>query len=319
MASRVGRELGVRDGALAFVENATAGVNAVLASLPLRPGDVVVVLDQAYPAVRLAAETWAARRGATVRVAALPFPPEDEDGLVAAVAGALDERVRLVVLDHVCSATGIVLPVARLVAACREAGARVLVDGAHVPGMLPLDLEALGADWSTGNLHKWMWAPRGCAVLHAAPWAREGLLPAVISLRAEAGYPVAFDWVGTRDVSPWLAADAALAFHRWVRPEVARAWSHRLAVEGARRLAAAWGTSAPVPERFCGSMAIVELPVAGPADPDRARDLRRRLAVEHGLVCQVLPHAGRLWLRLSGQVYLEMSDLDRLEEVVKRW
>jgi isopenicillin-N epimerase len=163
-AARLATFVGAAAPDLVFVENATAGCNAVLTSIALSAGDEILLTDHGYPAVRKAALHVAARTGARVVEAAIQFPIEEPSDIIATVTARLGPRTRLVVLDHVTSPTAVILPVRELTALCRAAGARVLIDGAHGPGMLPLDIPAIGADWYVGNCHKWLMAPKGSAL-----------------------------------------------------------------------------------------------------------------------------------------------------------
>ncbi|HEY1962767.1 MAG TPA: aminotransferase class V-fold PLP-dependent enzyme, partial [Rhizomicrobium sp.] len=156
-----------------FCENATAAVNAVLASLPLKRGDEIVTTSHAYGAVLKAMQLWAARRDAVVRLAEVPPLVESETQVIEAIAAAFSSRTRLLVVDHITSPTAIVFPIAEIVQTARAAGVPVLVDGAHAPGQVELDVPALGADWYTGNAHKWFFAPRGCGLLWTAPQWQE--------------------------------------------------------------------------------------------------------------------------------------------------
>ena len=192
-----------------FCENATYAVNSVLASFPLKPGDEIVTTSHAYGAVLKAMRIWAERRGAQLAVANVPAIVESEDEVVDAVRRAFTPRTRLLIVDHITSATAIVFPVARIAAAARAANIAVMIDGAHAPGQLPLNVEEIGADWYTGNAHKWLFAPKGCGMLWTAPSRQSVTLPVVLSHGAPDGYVAGFDWVGTRDVTPWLCFEAA--------------------------------------------------------------------------------------------------------------
>ena len=175
--------VGTTADALVFVDNATSGCGAVLGSLDLRPGDRILVTDHGYGAVTNAARHVAARAGAEVVTMAMPWPRFDRAAIVHAYREAITPRTRLVILDHVTSGSALVMPVEDILALARAAGARVLVDGAHAPGLLPLALDALDADWWTGNLHKWAMAPRSSAILVARADARESLTREQLELR----------------------------------------------------------------------------------------------------------------------------------------
>ena len=204
-ATALARYVNADPDGLGFVANATEGCNAVLRSLRLAPGDEILVLSHGYGAVRKTATFVAARAGARVAEATLPFPCPTEAAVLDALATALSPRTRIAVLDHITSPSALVLPIAAMVALCRARGVPVLVDGAHAPGQVPLDLSALDADWYTGNAHKWLFAPRGCAFLATAARQRARTHPAVISHGHGAGYVAEFDWTGTRDPSAFLA------------------------------------------------------------------------------------------------------------------
>src|SRR5262249_46387161 len=200
------------------VANATTGVNAVLRSLDFTASDEILVTDQGYNACRNTAEFVAARAGARVTVARVPFPLRASGDVVEAVLASLTPRPRLALLDHVTSPTGLVFPIAELVGALRERGVETLVDGAHAPGMLALDLGKLGAAYYTGNLHKWVCAPKGAAFLFARRELQAALRPPVLSHGANSPrtdrtrFRIEFDYMGTDDPSPFLCVPACLRF-----------------------------------------------------------------------------------------------------------
>src|SRR5262245_60162966 len=177
VAGQLAAFLGAAGEDLVFVDNATTGVNAVLRSFPLRPNDEVLITDHTYPAVRNAVRFVCGRAGARMVEARVPFPPESPDGIVAAVTAAVTERTRLAVFDLISSVSAIVMPAAALARVCRDAGVRVLIDAAHGPGMVDLDFPSLQADWVTGNAHKWLFAPKGSALMWATKAAQADLHP----------------------------------------------------------------------------------------------------------------------------------------------
>ncbi|HYZ33929.1 MAG TPA: aminotransferase class V-fold PLP-dependent enzyme, partial [Crenalkalicoccus sp.] len=259
-AAVLARFLGADAEGLAFVANATEGCNAVLRSLALRPGEEVLILDQGYGAVRKTAGFVAAAAGAQLVEIALPFPRPDEAEVLAALSAAIGPRTRIAVLDHITSPSALVLPISAMVALCRARGVPVLVDGAHAPGQVPVELAALGAHWYAGNCHKWLFAPKGCAFLWAAPGRREGLHPTVISHGLGQGYLAEFDWTGTRDPSAWLAIEAALAAHARLGGAALMARNWAMALQAGAMLAARFGTELAARPEMAGAMAAVRLP-----------------------------------------------------------
>jgi len=318
-ADRVAGFLGTSGDGLAFVDNATSGINAVLRSIDLAAGDEILVHDQAYGGIVRAASFVARARGATMTRFALPFPAGDAAEFVAAVERAIAPRTRVVLLDHVASETALVMPLAAMAAACRSRGVAVLVDGAHAPGAIDVDVEALGVDWYVANLHKWAFAPRSCGILWAAPERRADLHPPVLSWGVTSGdWLQEFDWTGTRDPSPWLAAPAALDFMADVfGVDAMRAHNHALAWASAARLCRRWARDWPTPEAMVGCMVTVPLPDGlGAADAANAQRLRDALFARHAIEVPVIARGGALWARLSLQVYNDGDDVERFAAAI---
>ncbi len=315
-AARLAAFLGVSGEDLSFVDNATTGMNAVLASLDLKAGDEIVTTDHCYGAVRQTLRHLAARSGMRVIEAPVPFPLENDEVGVEAVRCSLTPRTRLVVVDHVTSPTALVFPVARLAALARAHGVPILVDGAHAPGMLALDIGALGVDWYVGNCHKWLFAPRGCGFLWAAPERQQHLHPTVISHGFGHGFRAEFDWTGTRDHSPWLAVTAAIDFMERLGAGRVRARNHALAVDAAALLAGAWGGAPTAPPSLVGAMATLAIPAGVGGDVATTREgahaLRRRLFNSHRIEVPFMAFGGRMWLRISAQIYNQLDDYQRL-------
>ncbi|MBI1777846.1 MAG: aminotransferase class V-fold PLP-dependent enzyme [Proteobacteria bacterium] len=317
-AGRLAAFIGAREDDVAFVENATEGCNAVLRSLTFKPGEEILVLSHGYAAVQNAARYIAGRSGAKVVEAKLPFPRADNEAILAAVEAVLSRRTRLAVLDHITSPSALVLPIERLVKACRAAGAKVLVDGAHGPGQVALDLERLGADWYVGNCHKWLMAPKGCGFLWASAEAQGDLHPVTISHGFGKGFRAEFDWTGTRDPSAWLAVTAAIDFHQRLGGAALCRRNAALAEEAAIGLARGLATEIGGLAGRGAAMAIVRLPIAGTATRERALALRGRLLDAHACDAPVHALAGQFWLRFSVQAYNEPSDYHRLGQIARR-
>jgi isopenicillin-N epimerase len=314
-AARVAAFLGAEPEGLVFVDNATAGICAVLRSLALVEGDEILLPDHAYGGIVRAATFLARERGACVTTFALPFPAVDPQDYVDALDAAIGPRTRVAVLDHVSSETALVMPLAAMAEVCRERGVAVLVDGAHAPGAVHVDIAALDVDWYVANLHKWAFAPRACGVLWAAPERRRGLHPAVISWGVvNDDWLQEFEWTGTRDPSPWLAAPAALDFMTdRLGVDRMRVHNHMLAWNAATDLAHRFGYAWTTPESMIGCMAAIPLPARlGSAESGTAQKLRDVLLFEHGVEVPVLVRAGALWARVSCQVYNDHEDIDRM-------
>jgi isopenicillin-N epimerase len=294
----------------ALVDNATTGIAVVLNSLDLAPGDEVLTTDHGYGAVDIAC----AARGLRRRVVPLPLIAGDDE-VVAAISGAVvDGRPRLAIVDLVTSPTARRLPVERIASVLRERGIPLLVDAAHAPGMLPLAVDEIGADFLVGNLHKWAFAPRGTGLLTVAPRWRTAIRPLVVSWLQEEGYPASVEWGGTVDRTGWLAAPTGVFVLRTLGIDRVRAHNAALVRYGQETVGAALGVT---PDRLPDpggplAMRIVPLPSGLPATADTAVRLRERISDE--LRAEVAVGAWRdgMLLRLSAQVYNRPEDFDRL-------
>lgn len=311
-AAEVAGFLGAAPDGVAFVANATTGVSTVLAGLELGPDDAVLVTDHVYGSVRIAAARFTSRGGARLDTAAVPHGADDE-AVMAAVLAAVRPETRLAIIEHVTSATARRLPVDRLVPALQERGVAVLVDAAHAPGMLTVEIDRLGADYWVGNLHKWALAPRGTAVLAVAPRRRPAMLPLVASWAEDRGFPAAFADIGTADLTPWLAAPRALRVLERLDADRVRRHNVELAVHGQRVVAASVGVdSATLPRDPAVSMQLVPLPAGIATDDDGAAQLQARIGEEAGIEVGVTTWRGQGFLRLSAQAYNAPTDYERL-------
>ena len=305
------------DDDLVFVDNITSGANAVLRSFPFRAGDEIVVTTLGYGGIVNAARFAARDRGCTLRTIELPRPGAAPEAFVDAVTAGLTTASRLLVIDHLSASTALVLPLAEIAAECHRRGVLVLADGAHVPGNIPVDIDALGVDWYTANLHKWAWAPRSCGILWAAPEHREHLHPAVISWGLDHGITAEFDLIGTRDPTPFLAAPFAIDLMRSFGLDAVHAYNHDLAWQAGHTLTEAWGTRFDTPESMIGSMVTVQLPDRLMSDDGNAERVRSEL---EALGFEVPIYAGptALETRVSAQIYCDHDDIVRLAEAVSR-
>lgn len=332
---RVAAFLGADAEGLAAVTNATTGINTVLQSLRFEPGDELLTDDHEYNAIINSMRAAAARDGASVVIARIPFPISGPEEARDAILAAATDRTRLVVISQVTSPTALILPVAELVEELDRRGIDTLVDGAHAPGMVPVNLGALGAAYWTGNGHKWLCAPKGSAMLWVRADRRERIHPLVVSHGANdplvdrSRFRAEFDWVGTPDPTAFLSLPAAIEWMAGVAPggwpEVMAA-NHALAIAGRDRVAAALGVAPPAPDAMLGSMASLQVP--GLRDDSDAETLRRLLETEDRIQVPIggwpVRSAWRgedpdqVLIRISAQRYNEPADYDRLAEALIR-
>lgn len=312
---------------LVFVPNATSGLNIVARSLPLAAGDEVLTTDLEYGAVDRTWEHVCQRAGARYVKHPVPLPVADPAAAVEAIWAGVTPRTRVLSLSHITSGTALILPLAELCRRARDAGILTVIDGAHAPGQIPLDLGEIGADVYAGNCHKWLCAPKGSGFLHVRPeqqaWVESlivswGWVEGSGSHRPGQGFVSRNQWQGTRDVTAFLSVPAAIAFqaaHDW--PAV-RERCHGLAVEARARVAELTGlppiTAEPAPggERWFAQM------VAAPLPPVDAAELKRRLYAEHRIEIPLTSHAGRSLIRASFQGYNRAADLEALLAALAR-
>ncbi len=302
---------------LGFVENATDGTNAVLNSIAWRAGDEILTTSHVYNAVRKSLAHLAATRGVVPVEAAVPFPTHDDESVVSALARAITPRTRLILVDHVASASAVTLPVEAIVALAKTHGIPVLVDGAHAPGMLDLDIESVGADWYVGNCHKWLCAPKGAGFLALSATAPYEIHPTVISHAYGMGFTAEFDKIGTRDCAPWLAVPAAIAFQQKLGGSSLRARNVDLARRMAGEIARALNTDTGAPAAMFGAIATIRLPWAGPAGWDVARALRLAVWRRARIELHVTFLGDALWARISAAAYNEEADYAGLAEALR--
>ena len=313
----VAKFVGAKADDLVFVSNVTTGTNAVLGSVPLASGDEVVITELAYGAVKLAASTVCERAGATLRTAHVEYPFREAQ-IIDAIVATLTGRTRLVVVDHITAQTALVLPVAAIANECRARGVPVLVDGAHVPGACALDISALGVEWYSANLHKWALAPRGCGILWAAPDHQAMLHHPIVSWGRNRGFHHEFEHTATTDPTSYLAAPEGIRLLQEWDFAACTAYMHNLACTAADLLADAWGTEVATPREMIGAMVTVPLPLSAGTTDEEAVRLRVALLVEDRIEVQLHAWRGRLWVRVSAQVYNDVSDIERLAQAVLR-
>ena len=333
---RLGAFVGANPDDLAFVPNVTEALNAVLRSMPLSEGDELIVSNHEYNASRNVLDFVAERSKCRVVVVEIPFPISGPDVIVSRMRDAITPRTRLALLDHVTSATGLIVPLAELIELFHASGVAVLVDGAHAPGMLPVDIEALAPDYYAANCHKWICSPKGAGFLYVRRDLQHQVRPAVISHGANSGlegnarFRNEFDWTGTRDITPWLCVPTAIDY---VGSLLSGGWdevrerNHRLVVEARALLTEALDIAPPCPEEMLGSLATLHLPEIKNLKPSKATSMlwldpiQEALFHEHKIEVPVLvcPASGRRMFRISAQLYNDLDDYARLARALEQY
>ncbi len=319
--THIGPRLGMAHDDFGFVTNATEGINAVLQSLKFTAGDELLTTNHVYNAVRKAMANTAAKSGASYREISIPLPIQNSNQIADAVINSLSDKTRLLVIDHVTSPTALVFPVQVISTECRRRGIDVLIDGAHAPGMLSLDVPRQDAPFYSGNLHKWICAPKGSAFLWVNRKRQPEIHPAVISHHYLSGFEKEFGWQGTRDLSGLLAIRSALEFFdQFGWPRVMR-HNHELATWAQQMICQRWDTipMTPFDGRLIGAMATLRLPLRFQhIDQTTCGMLQQRLYDEFKVEAPLILWDDHAYVRVSCQIYNTPEDYLRLAEAIER-
>jgi isopenicillin-N epimerase len=328
--AELARFLGAAAKDLVFVTNSTTGVNAVVRSIPWRAGDELLTTNLDYNACHNVLLEVARRARAKVVTASVPFPLRSANDAVEAVLRSVTRRTRLAMIDHVTSDTAMVLPVEKIISELNSRGVDTLVDGAHAPGMLPFSVPKLRAAYYTGNLHKWVCAPKGAAFLWAREDKQDCLQPAVISHgnnRPRAGFSAfqdRFDWCGTFDPTAWMSVGEAI---RWMEQLLPGGWTElrsrnrELARQARRVLCHSLNVEPPCPAQMLGAMATIPLPKkfegvppSGKIDAEQLR-LYDRFRIE--VPFNRAGEPARRYFRISAQLYNTMEEYEFLSQALR--
>ena len=316
---------------LAFVKNTTEGINTVLRSLDLQPGDEIIVTNHSYQACWNAVDFVTERAGASTVVVDIPFRVDSENEVVDLIMAAVTGNTVLALIDTVTSATGLRMPFEELIQRLQGIGVDVLLDAAHGPGIVPLDLKAMGAAYCTGNCHKWICTPKGSAFLHIRDDRKNMVRPLSISHgysfegTAQERFEFEFGWPGTQDPTPWLCVPHAIDF---LGSLVEGGWqqimdtNRALAIQGREILCDALGTSPPVPESMVSSIAAVEMPYEGEVGPMSLEGdpFHNFLLDEFRIQVPVFPwsHHNKRYIRISAQLYNHLEEYEFLADCLRR-
>lgn len=311
---------------LVFIPNATTGVNSVLRSLTFSPEDEILTTNHEYNACRNALDFVTSRTGAEVVVAKIPFPIDSPRQVVAAVIEQVSPKTRLALLDHVTSQTGLIFPIQKLVKELQQRGVDTLVDGAHAPGMISLNLQEIGATYYTGNCHKWLCAPKGAAFLYVRRDKQSEIRPLTISHGTNSPrtdktrFQLEFDWTGTDDPTAYMCVPEAIAFMGSLLPG---GWTelmqqnHQLVIQGRQLLCQALEVQPPCPKEMIGSMAVVPLPTT--LENCDFMSIHDELFDKFGIQVPMIPwqEKPRLLVRISAQIYNTFDQYEYLAKVLK--
>lgn len=324
------RFLNADPGGMTFVTNVTMGVNTVLRSLKLSPGDEIIVPDHAYQACKNAIDYVTSRSGASTVIVRIPFRINDDSEIIEPIMSAVTSRTVLAMIDTVSSPTGVRMPFEGLVNLLQNRGVDVLVDAAHGPGIVPININKLNPAYITGNCHKWMCTPKGSAFLHIREDKRDKISPLNIGHGYSSDLPAAekfrfeFDWSGTRDPSPWLCIPFSIGFFE---DQIKGGWEEimrnnkEMALQGRGLLCEALGTTPPTPDSMICSMSSIELPGKGvvPPSPPDGEPIHNLLYDDYRIQVPVIswPNHNTKYIRISAHVYNTKEEFEYLSESLK--
>ena len=316
---------------IAFVPNATSGVNTILRSLSLKPGDEIIILDHTYQACWNTVDFVTKRSGAKTIIVSLPYPIKNSEEITQAILSYTTEKTKLALIDTVTSPTGIRLPFENIVSELQSIGIDVLLDAAHGPGIVPLDLKNLKPAYVTGNAHKWLCTPKGSAFLYIREDKRKDIHPLSISHGASVDgsknerIRLEFDWTGTQDITPWLCIPKSIEY---IDSLVEGGWvevmehNTNLAIEVRNMILEVLGTSKMCPDSMIVGLSAVALPGEGVAtksvlEPDPLHTL---LYEKYNVQVPVFgwPHHNRRYLRTASYLYNSIEEYRYLAEILKK-
>ncbi len=323
--NKLAQFIGAESDNLVFVSNATSGVNTVLRSLIFEPGQEILITNHTYNACRNTLDYVAERSGVTIKVVALPFPLESARMVTEGILNQVSSKTRLVMLDHITSPTALIFPLEEIIPELNRQEIETLIDGAHAPGAIPLNLKALGATYYTGNCHKWLCSPKGAGFLYVTPEKQAQIRPLTISHGANSPrtdrsrFQLEFDWMGTNDPTPYLAVPKAI---EWMDSlfkggwEEIRARNHQLIITARKLLLDVLDLPSPCSQEMLGCMAAIPLGRILPSTESIEQHLRKDYYLQVPIFPWTDPETSIL--RISAQVYNSLEEFTYLGEVLKK-
>jgi len=310
--------VGADIGGFGFVENATTGVGCVIHSLKLQTGDEIVTTNHVYNGVRQLLHKHCTDHGLLYREIQIPLPIHSPDEMMQYIEEGLSEKTKVLVIDHITSATSIIVPIQKIIDCCKNKGILTLVDGAHAPGMLDLHIQSLAPDWYVGNLHKWVCAPLGAAFVWSSELQRTTTHPMTVSHWLNQGYVEEFNWQGTRDITAWLSAAAAIEHGNEIGWERIRTHNHQLVTWMHETLIHQWDVLplSPIDGSMLGSMATVLLPRCAPQSFEECLELRDKIYAKYAIEVPIFEFQGQGMLRVSAQLYSGKNDVKHLIQAI---
>lgn len=318
---------------IAYVPNATTGLNIVARSLQFNPGDEVLTTDHEYGALDRTWRFLCKKSGAVYKPIPIPLPLTTAENFIETFWSGLSPRTRVIFLSHITSPTALIFPVQEICRRARERGIIAIVDGAHAAGQIPIAMEEIGADFYSSNAHKWLCAPKGSAFLYSRREMQHLVEPLVVSWGYESQHPSASrfideqEWTGTKDYAAFLAVPEAIKFleeHNW---DAVRAECHAIAKYARAKfgeLAGVYG-SAPAPAQLCpdspdwySQMFSVPLPPSVDVGASGRSPLQKQLFDEFKIEVPIFAWQGKPYMRVSVQAYNSRADVDRLVEALEK-
>jgi isopenicillin-N epimerase len=318
-ARRLAGFVGAKEENLVFVENATTGVNTVLRSLmlELKPGDDILTTNHEYPGIKNTIQFVSEKTGAKIVEADIPFPIESSEQIIDIIKKSLNDKTRIAVFDHVTSPTALIFPVKELIELCRENNTISIIDGAHVPGMFDLNIEELNPDFYTNNCHKWLFTPKGCALLWVNEKYHDKINPLSISLEYKKGFRNEFAWTGTKNPASWLAVPFAIDFYEGYGKNDIMSHNHGLIVKARNAIADELNLSIPTKDNMLGTMATMPFPGNYDINDNIIIELRKQFYNKYRIELPFMAFNNKLWFRISAQIYNEIGDYYKLIDAIR--